>query len=141
MRRKARRLHIPLNATTVATTLGILIVIDYSAYVALPFIKGPLVVLHPPGQTLEGTVYISGSTERVSKLLINELEVPLSDTGTFAVERAYPAGYTVVIIQASDRFGRTRSETLTFVTQPHASKKEVSTEESSSEGDGESVEN
>lgn len=110
------------------SSVGIGIVILYSIFVALPFFRGPFITVNEPSYTDNGTLYLSGMTERVSKLSVNELEIPISDTGTFAVERAYARGYTVVVIQASDRFGRSRTETHTFVTKPHASKKERASE-------------
>lgn len=130
-----------VHAPFLLGALGIVVVILYSAYVALPFFQGPQIHIDTPGHTVDGTVYLSGTTERVSKLSINELEVPITDTGAFAVERAFPAGYTVVVIKASDRFGRNREETLTFVTQPHASQEESNDQENNSEENGASIEN
>lgn len=130
--RRKRRIRIPLTATTILIGAALLLVGAYTTYVTLPFFKGPAVSVLPLSETPEGALIIRGTTERVSKLTINELEVPLAEDGTFAVERAYPEGYTVVIITASDRFGRFRSETLNFVTH-HASQKENRSEESDPE--------
>lgn len=106
----------PLPAPALALVVGIIASIAYGLFVASPLIAGPLLTLDEPYQTSSGTHIISGTTKRVSKLAINELEVPLSDEGAFSVERAYPAGYTVVRVVASDRFGRSRERIFTFVT-------------------------
>ena len=131
MRTRNKRFFSSINAALVATVIGVVAVMLYSAYVALPFVQGPIITINEPVQTEAGTTLLSGTASRVSKLAINELEVPITDTGVFSVERAFPPGYTVVVIHASDRFGRDREHTLTFVTQSHASKKESDNEESS----------
>lgn len=140
MRKRSEFTKRTVHAPFILGILGVIVVTLYSAYVALPFFQGPQIQIDTPGHTVHGTIYLSGTTERVSKLSINELEVPITDTGAFAVERAFPAGYTVVVIKASDRFGRSREEILTFVTQPHASQEESSDQESDSEESGTSSE-
>lgn len=118
----------------------VLAAVAYGTWVALPFIEGPTLALEAPRQSGGGTVVLSGSTARVSRLTINELEVPLTDDGRFVVERAYPAGYTVVTVTAFDRFGRSDERTLTFITNDYASEKENShggKESAGKAGDGE----
>ncbi|MEK9177362.1 MAG: hypothetical protein AAB923_03635, partial [Patescibacteria group bacterium] len=65
-----------------------------------------------------GPATISGDTRRVSYLSINGLPVAVSEDGSFSVKRAYPPGYTEVVITAKDRFGRQRSRTVSFITLP-----------------------
>jgi len=123
-----------IHAAVLVGVVGVAGGIAYGAYVALPYVLGPTVAIHAPRPTEHGTVLISGDTKRVSKVAINELEVPITEHGGFEVERAYPPGYTVVIVEARDRFGRSRTETLTFITSEiHASQEENDNEESTSE--------
>lgn len=88
----------------------------YSLYVALPFLLGPSLTLRTE-TTESGLTRVSGETARVAYLAINDAEVPLNEDGAFLISRAYPAGYTWLKAEARDRFGRTITKTLTFVSQ------------------------
>lgn len=113
--------------------IGILAVLFYAGIVATPFAQGPELSLAPI-TTLDGqTVRIEGRALRVSRVLINGMDIPLSEAGEFSVERSFPAGYTVVTVRAEDRFGRVRERTITFITKTHA-KEETSERESGATG-------
>jgi hypothetical protein len=107
--------HSPLILVGVLTFLGIL---AYGLFVATPYLRGPkLTVESPkPGSSIPTpTVIVRGTTERVSYLSIDDLAVPLLEDGSFQVERAYPAGYTVVVVRVRDRFGRELTDTVEFL--------------------------
>lgn len=98
--------------------LGFLIIAGYSIFAALPYLRGPTLTVVTPvsGETiLTPEVRIYGKTERVSYLSINDLPVPLLEDGTFALERGYPPGYTVLTVRARDRFGREEVRTVRFL--------------------------
>jgi len=100
----------------VSAGLG-LILLGYVLFVSLPLIEGPsFSILEPQTPVVEGITKISGTTKRVAFLEINGEPIPLSEEGKFAVYRAYPAGYTALVIKARDRFGREKTETVTFIT-------------------------
>ncbi len=111
-----------------------ILVFAYTLVITAPLFKGASITVDPPSKSESGSTVLRGSTERVSKLTINNLEVPLSEEGAFAVERAYPLGYTVVVIRASDRFGRTTERIITFVNtkEPYGTQKETSDKKSGS---------
>jgi len=113
---KRNRFSFAFNGMTILAALGIAGALIYAAFVAFPFFEGPSLTAFEPQKTERGTILLQGATKRVSALSINDLEVPITDTGLFSVERAYPAGYTVVVFRASDRFGRSREKILTFIT-------------------------
>ncbi len=125
----------PLNTNTPLIVLGglaLLGIFAYGLFVATPYLLGPsLSVISPKeGSTVRTpTVVVQGVTERVSFLSINDLPVPLLEDGTFAVERAFPKGYTVVVVRARDRFNREVSETIRFIHETnvtvHGTQKEV----------------
>lgn len=104
----------------ILASIGVLAVLIYTAVVSTPFARGPELILSPL-ETLDAqTVLIQGKALRVSRVLINDMDIPLSETGEFSVERAFPAGYTVVTVRAEDRFGRVRERIITFITHTHA---------------------
>ncbi len=98
--------------------LAFLSILGYGLFVATPYLRGPALTIESPkpgASVTTPTVIVRGTTERVSYLSINDLEVPLLEDGTFAVERAYPAGYTVVVVRVRDRFGRELTDTVEFL--------------------------
>ena len=108
----------PTRAVLVTAIIAIAIIGGYTLLTALPFLEGPFLSLNPVKDT-NGIATVSGQTSRVSYLKINGLPVALNEDGSFAVERAFPAGYTAVTVLATDRFGRTLTKELTFVTLPY----------------------
>jgi hypothetical protein len=95
--------------------LGSIVVVGYSLFAALPYLEGPSLTVHET--TTQGLTVISGTTARVSFLSIDGAAVPFSEDGSFSATRAYPPGYTALQVSVTDRFGRTLTKTLTFVTQ------------------------
>lgn len=107
--------HSPLILLAVVAFLGIL---AYGLFVATPYLRGPKLTIESPqsgASVTTPTVIVRGTTERVSFLTVNDLPVPLLEDGSFAVERAYPAGYTVVVVRVRDRFGRELTDTVEFL--------------------------
>jgi hypothetical protein len=101
----------------IGAAIGVLI-LAYALFVASPYLQGPYLTLTSPlpGSTVSSsTVTVSGVTKRVSYLTIDDMAVPLAEDGSFKIVRAYPAGYTVVVVRARDRFGRENVETVRFV--------------------------
>jgi len=112
--------------------------IVYAAFALFPLASGPSLSVSIATDEARGTALIAGNTARVSRLTINDLAVPLSERGWFSVERAFPLGYTVVVVRAEDRFGRKREERLTLITKEpngyHASKEESDSKEGHESG-------
>ncbi len=107
--------HSPLILLGALVFLGIL---GYGLFVATPYLRGPALTIESPkpgASITTPTVIVRGMTERVSFLTVNDLPVPLLEDGSFAVERAYPAGYTVVVVRVRDRFGRELTDTVEFL--------------------------
>ena len=125
----------PFSSRAPLLLIGALVavaLVGYSLFVATPYLLGPrLTVIEPTdGSSVSGvTVPIVGTTDRVSYLLIDDLPVPILEDGTFRVERAYPPGYTVLVVRARDRFGREVLETIHFLhtsnTTIHGTEEEV----------------
>jgi hypothetical protein len=103
-----------LSLITILGPVVALLVLAYVAYAAYPLVAGPRLNASIEQQE-NGHFLIKGEVKRVAVVSINESPVALTDQGTFAVERAFPPGYTVIIVRAQDRFGRVREQTLTLV--------------------------
>lgn len=103
-----------LSLPAIAGALLVAAFLGYAAFVSFPLIAGPTLSVNAVKKS--GFYEISGTAKRVSTLSIAGMETPLAPSGAFLVERAYPPGYTVVVVRAEDRFGRVREHTLTLLT-------------------------
>lgn len=102
----------------VVGALAFICIAGYTLFVASPYLTGPTLTVVTPRDNdtvTSPTVTISGRTERVSYLSVNDLPVPLLEDGAFLVERSFPPGYTVVVLKARDRFGRELVSTIRFL--------------------------
>ncbi|MEK7063191.1 MAG: hypothetical protein AAB955_00700 [Patescibacteria group bacterium] len=108
-----------------------LVIVGYTLFVARSFLLGPSLMVVSPTEfeaTTSPTITISGTTARVSFLSINDAPIPLAEDGSFRITRGYPAGYTVLVVRARDRFDREAVDTIRFINQPETHG--VQTEES-----------
>lgn len=108
----------PRLASIVLGTSALLVILGYTLYALFPLLEGPRLLVQAD-TALSGVTVISGETERVSFLAVNEEQVPVDEGGFFSVTRAYPPGYTALTVSARDRFGRERVKRLSFITKPY----------------------
>lgn len=129
LRDRSRGISMAGKLPVMLAAAGIVGVVVYAALAATPLAAGPELNLLPV-TTLEGnTVRIEGTALRVSRVSINGMDIPLAEDGTFAVERSFPAGYTVLTVRAEDRFLRVRERTITFIMHSYAKEDDESSEE------------
>ena len=121
MKRSSTQYRIPTSPLQILLAFGVVLALIYTGLVALPLLQGPSLAVEGLQTTPSGTTVIIGTTMRVPALTINNLPVPINEVGYFTVERVFPSGYTVVVLEAHDRFKRVRTEQLTFIT--HATHK------------------
>jgi hypothetical protein len=123
----------------VLAVIGLIAVFLYAAYLSAPLVRGPALTLTSPtdGEQVVGLTTIRGTTERVSLLRVNGLEVPLTEDGEFEVVRALAQGYTEVTVVARDRFNREVSAhagVITTFNTPHGIQTESQSTTSTSTG-------
>ena len=103
--------------TRIVITLLCLVILGYGVFEARRLAVGPQIVIESPrsgGQTASTTVTVTGTAQNIAFLTINDAPAYTDQDGHFAVTFAPPAGYNVVTIAASDRFGRRTSRTIAF---------------------------
>ena len=113
-----------LGPGMIAGIITALILVAYATYAAYPLARGPILDAHV---SVGAPTTLYGTTARVTSLVIDGMSVPLHEDGAFSVTRGYPPGYTEVTVVGADRFGRSRTRTLTFITPDYARKKEIAT--------------
>ncbi|OGG44681.1 hypothetical protein A2841_00800 [Candidatus Kaiserbacteria bacterium RIFCSPHIGHO2_01_FULL_48_10] len=113
----------PRLAAIFLGTLTLVVLLGYSFYAALPYLEGPSLTVST--ETAEnGLTEIRGNTARVSYLAINGNPEAINEDGSFSIRRAYPSGYTAIIIAAKDRFGREIKKEVSVVIESYGTKEE-----------------
>ncbi len=105
----------------ILVTVGVLGLLGYSLFVSMPLLLGPsLTVTEPRFGAVNATssVVIAGTSNRVNTLWVNDTKTPIAPDGSFKVVRTIPAGYTTLTVRATDRFGRTVTTQVPFISAP-----------------------
>lgn len=100
---------------TIVAVIAVGAVLAYAAFASASLFQQPSVLLNELVHRAPGVVVLSGTTQFVSKLTVNGVDVALGEDGSFSIERAFPPGYTVIMVEASDRFGREVTYTRTVI--------------------------
>jgi hypothetical protein len=95
-------------------TLFVLIIIYFSSRI-FNFISGPRITIHSPlpGQIIKSDTYtIIGNVKNVKTIKINGKEINIDQKGDFKEEMIIKAPYTLIVINAVDKYGKTKEQTL-----------------------------
>ena len=98
----------------VGLLLAIAIVLGYIYFQSYDLIRGPVVEITSPenGAYIEESLLeLTGTAKNITELTINDSPVFIDPEGNFKEELLLAAGYTILTIAASDRFGRTTLQT------------------------------
>ena len=91
---------------------AVLCIAGYGLFEARRIIEGPEITIDSPRNgtaTSSSAVVITGSAQNISFLTINDAPAYTDEAGKFVYRFSPPAGYTVVTVAATDRFGRRAS--------------------------------
>lgn len=102
-------------------SIGVLIV-WYVHFQARNFIQGPEIVLSGSYEALqhERRIAIEGNAQNIVKLTVNGKEIHTNKRGDFSHELVLENGYTIMSIDAQDRFGRRTSLVREYVYVPES---------------------
>lgn len=105
----------------VAGILALTLVIGtYVVYQARNLLQGPTITLSGPVSTVqhEKIIVLEGTAKNIVKLTLNGKEIHTSAAGDFSQELVLENGYTIVLLEAQDRFGRSTEVTQEYVYVP-----------------------
>ncbi len=113
-----------ISARTILQFFGIMLLVGtltlYIVFQARNIIQGPTVtftgVYEPVSHTRHITV--NGVAQNIVKLTLNGKEIHTNKTGIFSHDLVLENGYTILTIEAQDRFGRTISLAREYVYLP-----------------------
>ncbi|MEX1087335.1 MAG: hypothetical protein WEC58_02305 [Candidatus Paceibacterota bacterium] len=112
-----RILHFTIGALVVCLLVG------YGLFQARDLISGPNVSIQHPqnGATVRTTlVNVEGITSNISAISLNDRTIYINEEGQFEEPVVLAQGYNVITIEATDRFGRTTTDTVEIVHTPLA---------------------
>ena len=95
----------------------VLVVISYGLFEARKLLEGPEITILSPADgsaTSSAAVTVMGTAQNISFLTINDAPSYTDEAGKFVYRLSPPAGYTVVTVAATDRFGRRASKSISF---------------------------
>lgn len=98
-----------------------LLVIIYAYYEARGLLYGPSINI-PSEITVskDPFVTISGTAERIAELSMDGKPVPVTESGVFEEPYLLATGYNRIVLQARDKYGRTRERIIEIIYQPTA---------------------
>lgn len=104
-------------------SLGVLlgvIFLTYAVYQARNLIQGPRISLQgePGSIQTERTITLVGSARNVVVLRLNGREINTDEMGTFEHTLTLENGYTIMTLEAEDRYGRKTDLTRSFIYKP-----------------------
>lgn len=110
---------------TLLYVLGIallsVLILWYILFQARNFLSGPVITLDRTYETIqrERVVTISGVARNIVKLTLNGRELTTDKEGVFREGLVLESGYTLMTLEAFDRFGRSTSLAHEFVFIPN----------------------
>ncbi len=107
--------------TRIVLVAFFILVILYAYYEARGFLYGPSIdvpsevtIAHDPFITIRGTA------ARISELSMDGKPVPVTEAGAFEEPYLLAVGYNRIVLEARDRYGRSRERIIEIIYQPAA---------------------
>ena len=102
--------------TKLALVAFFIVLIGYGYFEARGFLYGPRIIV--PSQITEvreRLVLVKGQTERIAELRMNDRPIAVTEDGHFEEPYLLAPGLNRIILDARDKYGRTRQEIIQIV--------------------------
>lgn len=114
-----RQPHVTLGSILRHLVIGavILAFVSYVLWQSRIFIQGPVITITsaPPATTTDAVVEIAGRAENIVWIHLNGRPIVTTPSGEFKERIVLERGYTVLQLEAADRFGRRTTETFSVL--------------------------
>lgn len=93
----------------------IIVALSYGGFKAYPLIIGPRISIYNPhdGDTVSSSTFeISGQVSRVKEITLQGRPIPIATDGHFAEILIAQSPYTIIVLTATDFYGKTIIKTL-----------------------------
>ncbi|MCR4325365.1 MAG: hypothetical protein NUV59_00980 [Patescibacteria group bacterium] len=105
------------------------LLLGYAYFEARGLLFGPSITLASPAEEMhEPFIEITGRADRISSLSMNGKAVEVTEEGAFSEPYLLAEGYNRIVLEASDKYGRSRSKVLEIVYAPEDSDATSSTD-------------
>ena len=98
--------------------LLVLISLGYGVFRLYPLVAGPAVTIYAPkdGDTVASTTFeVSGRVSRVKEITLQGRSIPIGTDGNFAELLMAQSPYTIVVITATDFYGKSITKTFRVI--------------------------
>ncbi|OGG56755.1 hypothetical protein A3D71_03710 [Candidatus Kaiserbacteria bacterium RIFCSPHIGHO2_02_FULL_55_20] len=105
--------------TYIALAIFFLIVLGYAYYEARGLLFGPTITVNSSiAEVHDPFVTIKGRADRISSISMNGKSIPVTEDGVFEEPYLLSPGYNRIVLDASDKYGRTRRQAIEIVYTP-----------------------
>lgn len=102
--------------TQVALGLFFVLLIGYGYFEARGLLFGPsITVTSSVTEVHDPFVMIQGHADRISSISMNGKAIKVTETGEFSEPYVLSPGYNRIVLDARDKYGRSRSQTIEVV--------------------------
>ena len=101
--------------------IAVLVLVGYGVYEARNWLQGPQITIQSPqnGAALATSmVTIAGQAKNIVAINLNDRPIFVNERGDFQEQLLVPTGYTIMKLEAKDKFGR---ETTKYLELSYAS--------------------
>ena len=114
--------------TYIALGIFFLIVLGYAYYEARGLLFGPSITVNSEiTEVQEPFITIKGQADRIASLSMNGKNIPVTENGAFEEPYLLSPGYNRIVLDASDKYGRTRRQAIEIVYTPRTTPEPVTT--------------
>lgn len=102
-------------------SLAALLLCGYGVYQARMMLSGPQITLKTPktGSSFsDPLITIAGAAHNISAISLNDRPIFIDEHGNFSEKLLLSPGYTIMKVQASDKFGRETQQLLELTYTP-----------------------
>src|SRR3989344_5688719 len=112
--------------TYIALGIFFLIVISYAYFEARGLLFGPSITVSSNiTEVREPFIVIKGRADRIASLSMNGKTIPVTEEGVFEEPYLLSPGYNRIVLDAVDKYGRSRRQAIEIVYTPSTSSGQV----------------
>jgi hypothetical protein len=96
----------------------ILVALGYTLFQSRNLIQGPSITLiepESPSLISQSLIDVRGQAKNISHITLNGRAIFVDEAGIFHERLLVPQGYTIMTLEAEDRFGRTTTKSIELV--------------------------
>ena len=113
--------HLKRILTISSITLAVAGFVLYAYFQSREYLRGPILIVEEPSNGFLATtslIFIAGRSKNISFLTLNGKQNFTNEQGRFRESLLLEEGYSIMTLEAKDRFGHTATKKLELVYKP-----------------------